>query len=45
MEARCYRGGVNRTRMKELAITKYDYIGVLAVLIVTAVLAFMWWQA
>ena len=45
MDARCYRGGVNRTRMKELAITKYDYIGVLAVLIVTAVLAFMWWQA
>ena len=28
MEARCYRGGVNRTRMKELQVTYVDYIGV-----------------
>ena len=27
MEARCYRGGVNRTRMKELQVTYVDYIG------------------
>ena len=30
MEARCYRGGENRTRMKELTITSYDYIGIAA---------------
>lgn len=38
MEARCYRGGENRTRMKELSITSYDYIGLGAVIIVTIVL-------
>ena len=27
MEARCYRGGVNRTRMKEPSITWVDYVG------------------
>ena len=27
MEARCYRGGKNRTRMKELKYTKADYSG------------------
>ena len=43
MEARCYRGGVNRTRMKELSITWVDYVGVGAVLIVTAVLLILWW--
>ena len=26
MEARCYRGGFNRTKMKEAKITKADYI-------------------
>ncbi|HSQ87213.1 energy-coupling factor transporter transmembrane component T [Romboutsia sp.] len=26
MEARCYRGGYNRTKMKEAVITKFDYI-------------------
>jgi energy-coupling factor transport system permease protein len=25
MEARCYRGGVNRTRMRQMKITKGDY--------------------
>jgi len=29
MEARCYRGGVNRTRMKELKIGLKDFLGVL----------------
>ena len=43
MESRCYRGGVNRTRMKELSITWVDYVGVGAVLIVTAVLLILWW--
>ena len=38
MEARCYRGGVNRTRMKELQVTYVDYIGVGAVVLVTIVL-------
>ena len=26
MEARCYKGGEGRTRMKQLKITKRDYI-------------------
>lgn len=43
MEARCYRGGVNRTRMKELTITPVDYIGVGGVVIVTIVLIVLWW--
>ncbi|WP_251442946.1 energy-coupling factor transporter transmembrane component T family protein [Veillonella intestinalis] len=38
MEARCYRGGQNRTRMRELTITSYDYIGVAGILVVTGVL-------
>ena len=43
MEARCYRGGVNRTRMKELSITWVDYVGLGAVFIVTAILLIIWW--
>lgn len=41
MEARCYRGGVNRTKMKEAKITRADYIAYvlqvvfLAIIIVT----------
>ena len=41
MEARCYRGGYNRTKMKEAKITKADYIAYvlqivfLAIIIVT----------
>lgn len=38
MEARCYRGGHNRTRMRELTITSYDYIGISGVIVVTVVL-------
>lgn len=43
MEARCYRGGVNRTRMKELQVTYVDYIGVGAVILITIVLIILWW--
>ena len=43
MEARCYRGGINRTRMKELSITWVDYVGLGAVFIVTAILLILWW--
>ena len=43
MEARCYRGGVNRTRMKELQVTSVDYIGVGAVILITIVLIALWW--
>ena len=41
MEARCYRGGFNRTKMKEAKITKADYtayvlqVVFLAIIIVT----------
>ena len=43
MEARCYRGGVNRTRMKELQVTYVDYIGVGAVVLITIILISLWW--
>lgn len=45
MEARCYRGGENRTRMKELAYTWYDYIGIAAVGLITVILIGMRWFA
>ena len=32
MEARCYRGGVGRTRMKQLALTPLDYKAVLFII-------------
>jgi len=41
MEARCYRGGENRTRMKELAYTWRDSLGIGIVIIVTLLLASM----
>lgn len=37
MEARCYRGGENRTRMRQLSIEKRDY----GAIVVTAVMIFM----
>ncbi len=43
MEARCYRGGEHRTRMKELTITHYDYIGGGLIVLFTLVLAFLRW--
>jgi energy-coupling factor transport system permease protein len=33
MEARCYRGGLNRTKMKESILTRIDYIASLALII------------
>ncbi|NLY61809.1 MAG: energy-coupling factor transporter transmembrane protein EcfT [Clostridiales bacterium] len=40
MEARCYRGGRNRTRMKVLKVEKRDYIAMLATLVF--ILIIMW---
>ncbi|MFL0249166.1 energy-coupling factor transporter transmembrane component T family protein [Clostridium neuense] len=37
MEARCYRGGEGRTRMKKLVITSKDYIAVFSVCILVAI--------
>lgn len=43
MEARCYRGDVNRTRMKQLKYVSRDYIAFFAVLLFTlAVIAERW---
>lgn len=36
MEARCYRGGVGRTRMKELRAQTSDYLGLSLVLVIVA---------
>jgi energy-coupling factor transport system permease protein len=44
MEARCYRGGENRTRMKELRITSRDAIGLFAIMLLLVVLGVMRWQ-
>ena len=38
MEARCYRGGDNRTRMNEMAFGKYDCIGAVVTVVFTAVM-------
>lgn len=40
MEARCYRGGEGRTRLRELRFTRYD-LGLLIVFIV--LIAGLWW--
>ncbi|MCF0155674.1 MAG: energy-coupling factor transporter transmembrane protein EcfT, partial [Veillonella sp.] len=42
MEARCYRGGDNRTRMKELRYTKLDVIAGIALAILVLVLAVLY---
>ncbi|MBP1764951.1 MAG: transporter transrane protein EcfT [Firmicutes bacterium] len=45
MEARCYRGGENRTRMKELMITWLDGVAVMILLLMLGVLGYLrWWQ-
>ncbi|MGB9812695.1 MAG: energy-coupling factor transporter transmembrane component T family protein [Thermovenabulum sp.] len=36
MESRCYRGGENRTRMKELKMTNKDFIALCATAVMTA---------
>ena len=38
MEARCYKGGHNRTRMKVLKMTKYDIYGTFTFLVLIAVI-------
>lgn len=44
MEARCYHGGENRTRMRQMKITKVDYIAVFVFLVyLTAVILFRIW--
>ncbi len=45
MEARCYRGGENRTRMKELMITWLDGVAVTVLLLMLLVLGYLrWWH-
>lgn len=43
MEARCYRGGTDRTRMNELSYTYRDGIAMTAVILVTIILIWMRW--
>lgn len=43
MEARCYRGGENRTRMRILQIEARDYAALLAVLVLAAFMAAVRW--
>lgn len=43
MEARCYRGGANRTRMNQLQYSYRDGIAMIAVIVITVVLAGMRW--
>ena len=38
MEARCYRGGYNRTKMKEVKITKSDYIAYVSQIVFLAII-------
>ncbi len=40
MEARCYRGDINRTRMKKLKCSKLDVIAVIACIILVVVIFF-----
>ncbi|MBT9159463.1 MAG: energy-coupling factor transporter transmembrane component T family protein [Dehalococcoidia bacterium] len=45
MEARCYRGGENRTRMRELCLKRIDFIGFfVVVLLVSTIVALRIWQ-
>jgi energy-coupling factor transport system permease protein len=41
MEARCYRGGENRTRMKQLIIEKQDHVAMLVMIIFTVAMIFI----
>lgn len=45
MEARCYRGGENRTRMKELRLTLQDGLAFTAILVLTVLLGVLRWNA
>jgi energy-coupling factor transport system permease protein len=44
MEARCYRGGENRTRMRQLKISTGDYIasGIFAVYFAAIIIIKIW---
>lgn len=44
MEARCYRGGENRTRMRQLKISRGDYVavGIFAVYFVAIIIIKIW---
>ena len=42
MEARCYRGGENRTRMKKLRFGKIDLICSIALLIYLGAIIYLW---
>jgi energy-coupling factor transport system permease protein len=39
MDSRCYRGGKNRTRMKQMKLTKYDAFTVIVLAILCIILA------
>jgi energy-coupling factor transport system permease protein len=41
MEARCYRGGEGRTRMKTLKITSRDYVGMVVMAALTGIVIYM----
>ncbi|MDR3564665.1 MAG: energy-coupling factor transporter transmembrane component T [Negativicutes bacterium] len=45
MEARCYQGGANRTRMKELQFAFQDGVACAAILALTALLGVLRWNA
>lgn len=47
MEARCYRGGEGRTRMKQLQLTNKDFIGSCFTIIFTilCIASRFWWKA
>ena len=42
MEARCYRGGISRTRMKELKMSTSDLQALLATILMLAILIILW---
>ncbi|MEG1257377.1 energy-coupling factor transporter transmembrane component T [Clostridium sp.] len=41
MEARCYRGGDGRTRMKILKVTSRDYVGIVVMSCLTGIVVYM----
>ena len=43
MEARCYRGGVGRTQMKALTVTRLDYVAVILMVLLAAGLSALAW--
>lgn len=41
MEARCYRGDINRTRMKQMILNRNDYIAVLYIIVFSSIIICM----